>query len=429
LAYYFLFSLFYFLNGMSNTHVSIERVFRSESGQVLATLIGWLRDFELAEDVLQDAFIEALEHWVATGVPQRPGAWLTQVARRKAVDRLRRAKHLAGSAALATLASAPELPEPDEIPDERLKLICTCCHPALPLEAQVALTLQTLGGLNTAEIAYAFLVPLPTMAQRLVRAKRKIKAAGIPYLVPSANQLGERLDAIHHVLYLIFTEGYGASSGDALIRQELCDEAIRLARILSVLIGHSPEPIPPAQHAETLGLLALMLLHHSRRVARLDAEGALVLLADQDRSRWDQAQIGMGKALLAKALLMHQPGPYQIQAAISALHAEAARPEDTDWPQIAALYNSLQRMHNTPVIELNRAVAIGMASGPGASLPLLMQIAERGDLQEYHPFHLALADTLRRLGRETEARASYRRALDLCQNRVERAAIAQQLQR
>jgi RNA polymerase sigma-70 factor, ECF subfamily len=413
---------------MSEVQISIERAFRRESGQVLATLIGWLRDFELAEDVLQEAFVEAIEHWSTTGVPQRPGAWLTQVARRKALDRLRRTKRLVGAAALETLTAAePELLDPDDIPDERLKLICTCCHPALALDAQVALTLQTLGGLSTAEIAYAFLVPLPTMAQRLVRAKRKIKDAGIPYQVPPAQHLAERLDAIHHVLYLIFTEGYGASSGDTLIRQDLCDEAIRLGRILTVLLGRSDIPVPMAQYAESLGLLALMLLHHSRRRARLNEQGALVLLADQDRSRWDQAQITTGKALLEKALLLQHPGPYQIQAAISALHAEAARPEETDWPQIAALYNVLYRMNNTPVIELNRAVAVGMASGPLSGLRLLEELVARGDLATYHPFYLARADMLRRLGRQAEACEQYRKALEFCQNQVEREVILDQL--
>jgi RNA polymerase sigma-70 factor (ECF subfamily) len=413
---------------MSDLQKSIERAFRRESGQVLATLIGWLKDFELAEDVLQEAFIEAIEHWSTTEMPQKPGAWLTQVARRKALDRLRRAKRLVGSAALETLVvDEPALRDPDEIPDERLKLICTCCHPALALEAQVALTLQTLGGVSTAEIAYAFLVPVPTMAQRLVRAKRKIKEASIPYEVPPTQGLAERLDAIHHVLYLIFTEGYGASSGDTLIRQDLCDEAIRLARILTVLLGRSDSAVPMAQYAESLGLLALMLLHHSRRRARLNEQGALVLLAEQDRSRWDKAQITTGKALLEKALLMQHPGPYQIQAAISALHVDATRPEDTDWPQIAALYNVLYRMTGTAVVELNRAVAVGMANGPWKGLQLLEYLVEKGELAAYHPFYLAKADMLRRLGRMAEAHEQYQKALAFCQNQVEREAIVEQL--
>lgn len=411
---------------------TIERVFRQESGQVLATLIGWLGDFQRAEDALQDALVAALEHWLSEGVPWRPGAWMTMVARRKAIDRLRRDARSLGQerfeAVSATLAAAPDdLDALDDIPDERLKLILTCCHPALPLEAQVALTLHTLGGLTTAEIAHAFLVPVPTMAQRLVRAKRKIADAGIPYEVPPAERIAERLDAVLHVLYLIFTEGYGASRGDALIRGELCDEAIRLARVLVILIGRGGRPAPDAQRAEALGLLALMLLHDSRRHARVGADGALVLLAEQDRSLWDRAQIGTGLALLDKALAMRRPGPYQIQAAISALHVRAPRAEATDWQQIAALYGELLRYASTPVIELNRAVAIGMAHGTEAGLAALAPLDESGALRDYHPYHLARADLLRRAGRPQEAGAAFLAALDLCRNAVEREAIMRRL--
>jgi RNA polymerase sigma-70 factor (ECF subfamily) len=406
----------------------IERAFRQESGQVLATLIGWLGDFERAEDALQDALVAALERWRADGVPQRPGAWMTTVARRKALDRLRHDAAHGAPRRLedveALLAAAPDEPaDPDDIPDERLKLICTCCHPALPLDAQVALTLHTLGGLSTAEVARAFLVSVPTMAQRLVRAKRKIHDARIPYAVPAAQQLGERLDAVLHVLYLIFSEGYSAAAGDALIRHDLCDEAIRLCRVLVALIGRGGTPVPTPQHAEALGLLALMLLHHSRRHARTGPGGELVLLEAQDRARWDRAQIALGLALVEKALAMRQPGPYQIQAAISALHAQAPAPTATDWPQIAALYSALLGFTNTPVIALNRAVAVGMAHGPDDGLRLLDRLGREGALRHYHPFYVARADMLRRAGRPAEARSSYAAALDLCENGVERAAI------
>jgi RNA polymerase sigma-70 factor (ECF subfamily) len=354
---------------------------------------------------------------------------MTQVARRKALDKLRRGDGARARVSLddleGSLAAGAQPDLDDDIPDERLKLICTCCHPALPVEAQIALTLHTLGGLSTAEIAHAFLVPVPTMAQRLVRAKRKISDAGIPYAVPPADRLGERLGAVLRVIYLIFSEGYGAAQGEVLIRQELCDEAIRLGRVLSVLIGRAGG-IPPAQHAEALGLLALMLLHHSRRRARLD-DGRLVLLEAQDRRLWDRAQIQTGLALVEQALRMGHPGPYQIQAAISALHAQSAAPEQTDWVQIAALYGELLMHTSSPVIALNRAVALGMAFGPGQGLAALDLLEGEPSLRDYHPFYLARADLLRRAGDRARARAAYLRALDLCQNSVERGAILRQL--
>ncbi len=411
-------------------HTTIERAFRQESGQVLATLVGWLRDFELAEDVLQDAFVSALEHWGRDGIPQRPGAWITQVARRKALDRLRRTTGKLRTERFDELVNEPFVPagdfdQLDEIPDDRLKLIFTCCHPALLPEAQIALILTALGGITTAEAAHAFLVPVATMAQRLVRAKRKIREANIPFEVPPADQVSERLDVVLHVIYLIFTEGYGASQGDALIRQDLCEEAIRLGRVLNALIAQHPAHMPPASRAEALGLLALMLLHHSRRNARTDDRGHLVLLAAQDRQRWDRAQIATGLALLDTALGQRHPGPYQIQAAISALHAQAATPADTDWLQIASLYNELLLRAPSSVVLLNRSVAIGMAYGAAQGLAELTGLDQ--DLDSYHPYHLARADMLRRLGQFPAAREAYLKAFDLCQNSVERAAIMRNL--
>ena len=410
-----------------STQRLLERVHRQEYGQLLATLIGWLGDFELAEEALQDAFLAAMEHWGRDGVPQKPGAWLTTTARRKAIDRLRRRR----SAALAPdqlealppahLAVTDDLDEVGEIPDERLRLMFTCCHPALPLDQQIALTLHTLGGLTTAEVAAAFLVPVPTLAQRLVRAKRKIKEAGIPYYVPPAHLLAERLDSVLTVLYLIFTEGYAATAGDALIRHELCDDAIRLCRVLELLIRQTQTDVSPAQHAEVLGLLAMMLLHHSRRAARVGARGELVLLDEQDRSLWDRRDLQEGLALVDKALTMRHAGPYQLQAAISAVHARAASAEATDWLQIAALYAELRRSVDTPIIRLNQAVAVSMAASPSGGLRLLEPLAE--ELDAYAPFHLARADMLRRMGQLESAREAYRLALDLTQNQVERDFI------
>jgi RNA polymerase sigma-70 factor, ECF subfamily len=386
----------------------------------VATLIRVLGDFDLAEDAVQEAFAQALLVWPERGVPNNPGAWITTAARNRAIDRVRRERTLADKTATLTRLAELERLGGDEtdvsgIPDDRLRLIFTCCHPALRMEAQVALTLKTLGGLTTGEIAHAFLVPETTMAQRLVRAKRKIREAGIPYRVPPAELLPERMPGVLAVLYLVFNEGYSATSGP-LIRIELCDEAIRLARILQ---GLMPE------ESEAAGLLALMLLQHSRREARTGPGGEFVLLEDQDRAHWDHDMIDGGLALLDATLARRRPGPYQLQATIAALHARAPRPEDTDWPQIAALYGRLAEMSPSPVVELNRAVAIAMADGPERGLALLAPLA--GELDDYQHFHSARADLLRRLGRGTEAAEAYVRALDLATNPTERAFIEDRL--
>ena len=412
-------------------HVSrlVEQTFREESGRVLATLISTLHDFELAEDALQEALIAALERWRVAGVPRNPGAWITTTASRKAIDRLRRDSVLARKT--AALQALVELDQNDDevapvnsVPDERLKLIFTCCHPALAMEAQVALTLRTLGGLSTAEIANAFLVPVPVMAQRLLRAKRKIRDAGIPYRVPPPHLLSERLASVLAVIYLIFNEGYSATAGHRLIRHELCAEALRLGRALITLVGG--EPSLPEQ-PEAIGLLALMLFHDSRRLARVGPSGDLILLEEQDRALWDHGEIREGVALLDRALRLRQPGPYQIQAAISALHAQAARPEETDWRQIAALYRGLAALDPSPIVELNRAVAVAMAYGPLSGLAVLDPIEAGGALQDYHLFHAARADLLRRAGRPHEAAAAYRRALALSRNAVEQAFLKRRL--
>ena len=400
------------------TASQIEKTFREEHGRVLAALISRFGDFDLAEDALQDALVNALERWKVDGVPRSPGAWLLTVAKRRAIDRLRRTARLEHDpAVLDSLASTQEEPEmEDTIPDDRLKLMFTCCHPALALEAQVALTLHTVGGLKTREIARAFLVPEPTMAQRLARARAKIRNAGIPYRVPPIDLLPERLDALLAVIYLIFNEGYSASSGDEPIRKELCLEAIRLCRVLVTLMPES---------AETRGLMALMLLHDSRRGTRLDETGQLVLLSEQDRSRWDRSEIREGTEVLEEALALNDPGPYQVQAAISSLHAEAPTAEVTDWQQIAALYRTLALMTPSLVVEVNRAVAVGMAEGPQAGLRLLEGLGDRA--QGYYPFHVVRADLLRRSDQLEEAIVSYKRAIALCDNPAERSHLQRQL--
>ncbi|GIH60843.1 RNA polymerase sigma factor [Microbispora siamensis] len=400
---------------------AVDRAFREEWGQVVATLIRWTGDWDLAEECAQDAFALAVRTWRRDGVPRRPGAWLTTAARNRAVDVLRR--EATGAAKLREVAGVLETvddgagDEPD-VPDDRLRLIFTCCHPALALEARVALTLRTLAGLGTTEIARAFLVGEQAMAKRLARAKQKIRHAGIPYRVPPAHLLPERLPAVLAVLYLLFNEGYSATAGADLVRHDLAAEAIRLARVLVRLMPDEPE---------AAGLLALMLLHHARRAARLDDAGDLVVLEDQDRGRWDADRIAEGVALLDGALRRGRPGPYQVQAAIAACHATAARPEDTDWPQIAVLYARLARLVPSPVVELNRAVAVGMAYGPAAGLALIDGLRETGALAGYHLLPAARADLLRRLGRTAEAADAYREAAGLATTDAERRYLARRL--
>jgi RNA polymerase sigma-70 factor (ECF subfamily) len=410
----------------AEVEAAVTQAFRDEWGQVVATLIRVTGDWDLAEECAQDAFALALQRWPRDGVPQRPGAWLTTTARNRATDRLRRAA--VGAAKLREVAvmsrtHEPGTGEPDSaddsgVPDDLLRLMFTCCHPALALEAQVALTLRTLAGLSTAEIARAFLVGEQTMSKRLVRAKQKIRHAGIPYRVPPPRLLPERTPAVLAVLYLLFNEGYAATAGAELVRHKLTGEAIRLTRVLARLMPDEPE---------AAGLLALMLLHDARRHTRLDDAGDLVTLEDQDRSRWDAAEIAEGVALLDGALQGGRPGQYQIQAAIAACHATAARAAETDWAQIAALYGQLARLVPSPVVELNRAVAVGMAGGPAAGLELVEALAASGTLAGYHLLPAVRADLLGRLGRTAEAAAAYRAALELAATDTERRHLRRRI--
>ena len=417
---------------MSVTETSriIEETFRAEAGRVLATLISGLDgDFELAEDGLQEALVMALQRWPQDGTPRNPAAWITTTARNKIIDRLRRNRTLARKT--EQLAQEVRLQqqgesevEMDGIPDERLKLIFTCCHPALSTEAQIALTLRTLGGLSTNEIAAAFMTPVPTMAQRLVRAKQKIRNAGIPFRVPPPSLIHERLATVMTILYLIFNAGYTAVEGESLLRTDLCSEAIRLTEVLAMLLT---EDNALQEDPEVLGLLALMLLHDARRAARVDAAGQIILLEDQDRTQWNRTQIAQGMGILERALALGHPGPYQIQAAISALHAEALSSVQTDWRQIALLYAALYEMQPSPVVELNRAVAVAMAYGPRRGLALLDAPQLIDALDSYYLFHAARADLLRRDGQRSQAADAYRRALSLTQNEVEQHYLTRRL--
>ncbi|MFN8497150.1 MAG: RNA polymerase sigma factor [Anaerolineae bacterium] len=398
----------------------IDLVYRTESRRIFASLVRLLGDFDLAEDALQDAFRAAVEQWPRDGVPANPRTWLISAGRFKAIDRLRRrARYDAALTSLGEQLDADSEPTLDEdaLADDQLRLIFTCCHPALSPEARVALTLREVCGLTTEEIARAFLTTPATLAQRIVRAKAKIRNAGIPYRVPSPDELPDRLDGVLHVIYLVFNEGYSASAGESLTRPDLSGEAIRLGRLLYALMPES----------EVAGLLALMLLHESRRAARTTPSGDLVLLEDQDRSLWHGGMIAEGAALVVRALASGAAGPYALQAAIAAVHARAATVEATDWGQIVALYDVLAQIQPSPVVELNRAVAVAMRDGPTAGLALVDALLERGDLEGYHLAHAARADLCRRLGRTTEARAAYRQALALARQEPERRFLEKRL--
>jgi RNA polymerase sigma-70 factor (ECF subfamily) len=403
---------------------AVESVYQSDWGRIVAALISSLGDFDLAEEYAQEAFTAALDQWPISGVPESPRAWIISTARHKAIDRLRRQTLFAEKVQPQLAHEIPLTIEPpeyasDEIPDERLRLIFTCCHPSLASETQVALTLRTLCGLETEEIARAFVVPVATMAQRLVRAKRKIRGARIPYVIPATSEMAERLDAVLSVIYFVFNEGYAATRGERLIRADLCGDAIRLGRIVRTLMS----PQPPL---EATGLLALMLLHDVRRDARENEAGEIVLLQHQNRSRWNHDQIAEALPLVDEAL-RGDAGPYALQAAIAAVHCKAARSEDTNWHEIVQLYDRLERVEPSPVISLNRAVAIAMAEGPDAALAIINRLSDDGDLENYHLLHAVRADLLRRIGSRNEAAKSYLRAIELVTNEQERSYLQQRL--